>query len=298
MSLSILIPTYNYACLSLVVSLKSQAEAICALKWEIIVADDGSTNRWTIDENAKIKDLDNCIFLEYSHNMGRAAIRNELARQARYENVLFIDSDARVCSDNFISSYLEAAKLHEVVCGGVRNLEKLPSESVTLRYRYEQSAFAVRTLDYRSSHPYKYFTSFNFLIKRELFLSILFDEQCREYGYEDALFGITLQKNSIEIKHIDNPLIHTGMDTNYSFLKKTEKALCTLNDLGDKMQASAFVSRTAHSLRKLHLAWFVLLFYFLFSPLIRLQLLSHHPSILLLQIYKLGYFIKISKKQI
>ena len=296
MSLSILIPTYNYVCLSLATSLKSQAETIHNLKWEIIVADDGSTNRATVAENAQIETMENCRFLAFSQNMGRAAIRNELARNARYENILFIDSDAEVCSENFIKAYLEAATLHEVVCGGIRNMEKLPSADVTLRYRYEQSACNVRTLAYRSNYPYKYFTTFNFLIKRELFLSILFDEQCHEYGYEDALFGITLQKNCIKIKHIDNPLVHTGMDTNYSFLKKTEKALHTLYALGDKMQASAFVSRTAHRLRKLHLAWLVLLFHFLFSPLLRLQLLSHHPSILLLQIYKLGYFIKISKK--
>lgn len=42
--LSILIPTFNDICVDLVQALARQCESIQRLKYEIIVADDGSTN--------------------------------------------------------------------------------------------------------------------------------------------------------------------------------------------------------------------------------------------------------------
>ena len=55
--LSILIPTYNYACLPLVKELYRQATAIVGLNFEILVAEDGSSDARTMATNEHIKDL-------------------------------------------------------------------------------------------------------------------------------------------------------------------------------------------------------------------------------------------------
>ena len=61
-SLSILIPTYNNVCLELVRDLQAQASILSStndLEYEILVADDGSTDKNTIEKNCEINGLDN-----------------------------------------------------------------------------------------------------------------------------------------------------------------------------------------------------------------------------------------------
>ena len=92
-ALSILIPTYNDLCVNLVGALRQQAEHV-GLAYEILVADDGSTDADVIAKNSGINQWEHCQCLRQSQNIGRAAIRNFLARQAQYDHLLFIDSEA------------------------------------------------------------------------------------------------------------------------------------------------------------------------------------------------------------
>ena len=84
MKLSILIPTYNYDCSHLVLQLLEQQPK----EAEIIIGDDCSTK--------PIKEISGCRIFRPEHNLGRAAIRNALAREAKGEWLLFIDADAEV----------------------------------------------------------------------------------------------------------------------------------------------------------------------------------------------------------
>lgn len=63
-SLSILIPTYNNVCLELVKSLQAQAALLSDFEYEILVADDGSTDLSTITGNRKINEIENCYYIE------------------------------------------------------------------------------------------------------------------------------------------------------------------------------------------------------------------------------------------
>ena len=95
--LSILIPTYNTKCAGLVKALHRQAMQIEGLKFEILVADDGSTNQKTTTENNReISMLPHCSYLIRPTNSGRAAIRNYLAQSASSEWLLFIDCDVEI----------------------------------------------------------------------------------------------------------------------------------------------------------------------------------------------------------
>ena len=96
MTLSILIPTCNDSCIGLVQALQAQAETLGG-SYEIVVADDGSTDEMVLAGNAPIASLPHCRYIRREQNTGRAAIRNFLAKEAQYEHLLFIDSDMTVC---------------------------------------------------------------------------------------------------------------------------------------------------------------------------------------------------------
>ncbi len=90
-TLSILIPTYNNVCIELVRSLQAQASLLSSpsesssessdFKYEILVADDGSTDKATIEGNRIINTLPHCRYMEREKNVGRAVIRNFLAKR-------------------------------------------------------------------------------------------------------------------------------------------------------------------------------------------------------------------------
>lgn len=263
MKLSILIPTYNYDPSQLVSQLQKQLPEDA----EIIVGDDSPP-----------------------HNLGRAARRNALAREAKGEWLLFIDSDAEVRSTTFIKDYLEASKQTLVVCGGTGNLPKCPRPEARLRYDYEVKAEKRLTLSHRKAHPYAQFTTFNFLIQRELFLSILFDETLKEYGHEDTLFGLELKKRGVPILHIDNKLTHLGLEDADEYLQKTETALRSLASMSEEQKQNVRVSALALRLKGWHLLGVVRFLYRICKPLLRANLLGKHPSQLLFAFYKLGYY--------
>ena len=103
-NLSVLIPTYNQSCLELVSQLQTQLEQ-AGVPYEIIVADDGSTDQAAVEANLGIANLERCQYIVRKENAGRAAIRNFLAQTAQYDHLLFIDSDMSVVSDQYIARY-------------------------------------------------------------------------------------------------------------------------------------------------------------------------------------------------
>ena len=102
-NLSILIPTYNNVCLELVKDLQVQASLLSDFSYELLVADDGSTDKMTVKENLAINDLENCRYIEREKNEGRAVIRNFLAKEAKYEWLLFIDSNMNVINSQYLA---------------------------------------------------------------------------------------------------------------------------------------------------------------------------------------------------
>lgn len=298
---SILIPTYNYACTKLVQQLAQQAEQLFALQknalsYEIIVGDDGSTDIHSVRINRSIQSFPHCFFAERGCNVGRASIRNWLAEKASQPYLIFIDSDAIVDDPNYLMRYYQACTHHKVICGGVKNINTLPSPQHSLRFFYEKNADRYRNAAQRSKSPYDQFTTFNFCIARNLFLKIKFNEQNIDYGYEDTYFGICLEKESIPILHIDNNLVHNGIDTNLEFLKKTESALLNLYAMNAGLKEKATVSRIAIKLKRIHLLSFICFFHHTFKLLEKRNLLGKNPSLLIFSLYKLGFYCCLLQK--
>lgn len=303
LGLSILIPTYNYACAHLVCELQKQCEEVEAtlpgFEYEIIVADDGSTDVETTTKNATIECLPHCRFEMRDENVGRAAIRNWLVNEARGEWLLIIDCDAEVMSDDFILRYWEETKGGDAIVVGGLSTPKECDKGCELRHRYELAADVIRTVEARRKKPAMFFSTFNFLCPRNVLLAIPFDERCVEYGYEDALFGIEAEARGIPIVHIDNPLLHLGINDNAAFLRNSEAALRTLKRLGPPMTERSRVGHaaarfTASAWRRYTLLPLFLIIYKMSRPLLRRNLLSSRPSLRLFAFYKLGYYLSLS----
>lgn len=296
MTLSVLIPTYDCKCYTLVAELQQQLEAEDC-NYEIIVADDGSRDQVTVIANLRINELPHCRFIRRTTNTGRAAIKNFLAKEAQGQWLLYIDSDAKVDNPHYAQQLINAirnAGQTQVISGGLHHADTLPSPTVSLRHRYEKAADRHRSAAERSKRPYQHITPFNLCVRQDVMQSVTFDEQCREYGYEDTLFGVTLQQEGISITHIDNPLLHTGLETNAQFIAKTEAAMRTLHSLGNKMLPHSHVGQAVIILQHWHIKWLAALLFRIFRPLMRHNLLGKKPNLTVFAMYKLGYLSTLS----
>lgn len=309
MQLSILISTYNENCFQLVSALQRQCEQ-AAVAYEILVGDDHSRDQVSLIANRKISELPHCTFIDSDVNRGQARNRNILAERAQGEWLLFIDSDAKVFTSDFVARYVDAMGKADVVVGGLLTPELTPEQldshcitaalgaqprpfrvRRTLRYKYERNADKTRSAHYRTMHPFDKFTAFNAMVRRTTFVSVRFDEDCHQYGYEDTLFGYDLQRAGATMFHIDNPLLHMGIDTNEEFLRKTETSLHTLLALEEKTNGCSRLEQTAQKCGRYHLAWLVRLCFKASKPLLRSNLLGRNPSLFLFSFYKLGFFL-------
>lgn len=291
--LSILIPTYNDPCLSLVKELLAQAEAERPLYFEIVVGNDGSTAEETEAEMRDIALLPLCQVVSMTENVGRACIRNVLARAARYDWLLFIDADMEVASTAYLSNYLQAEG--EVVYGGYSIPERENALKGYLRYKYECGGTKNSHAELRRRNPYQDFHTSNFLVRRTLYLEHPLDERFRHYGYEDVLFGKQLRRAGISIRHIDNPLLFAHFEDNRQFLQKTETAMRTLSEFKDELRGYSRLISFAERLCRLHLAGAFRLAYKLTRGLCLKNLLSTHPSLRVFTFYKLGYYLDCQK---
>lgn len=289
MILSILIPTYNYDCSQLVLSLHKEMQEI-GTEIEILVADDASTEQFK-EKNRCINKLSGCHYLEMTENLGRSRIRNYLADKAQGKYILFMDCDAKVNRPDFIRQYIYAANQAPVACGGLRHPDWQPSPEVSLRYRYEKEADKHRSAEERKLKPYDCFATFCFLIERELFHTIRFNEHCTEYGYEDTLFGEELKKRNVSICHFENPLIHLGLEPNAVYLQKSETALRMLVNLQRQgIEIHSRIGSTYARIKRWHLHHLLPLIFNLTAPLLRNNLLGRKPNLYLFAYYKLSFY--------
>lgn len=288
--LSILIPTKNYNCCKLVEALHAQCDA-AILSHEIIVGEDGSSQEG-LNMNAAIEKIPHCTRIIQNKNIGRAAIRNLLAEKAKCKNILFIDSDAVAEHNDIITKYIAALQEHKVVCGGLYHADTLDNKRHSLRYNYEKKADKHRSATERAQRPYDKFSTFNFAIRRDIFLKIRFSDKISRYGHEDTLFGHELQRRGIGVKHIDAPLLHSGLEPNEVYLRKTEISIETLIQIENEIGTTPLL-QCYRKLQKLHMVPLVAHIWRTISPLLRCNLLGNNPSTTLLNIYKIGYLCNL-----
>lgn len=296
--LSILIPTYNYDVFPLVEELHKQCISIDKLTFEIIVLDDGS--ELFHNENNQINTLKHCSYSILEKNIGRSAIRNLLAKTATFEHLLFLDADVRTISTEFISNYLTFItnkNKYEVVYGGIVYQFKQPEKNQMLRWVYGINREAL-SAEKRTINAHISFLTLNFLIKKSVFEKVCFNENIPNLRYEDLLFSYHLKQNNISVLHINNQVIHNGIETSEIFLQKTQDSLSGLKYLlnHDILPTDyAKISKTYQFIKQKKLLFFIDIFYRLTHKKLRKNLLSKKPSLFVYDMYRLGYFNTLNK---
>ncbi len=295
--LSILIPTYNFDCLPLISELATACDACSrqdsAFDYEILVLDDASPNHTLSGHvEAGCSRMPKVRWMSNVHNEGRSRSRATLLTEAQGKWVLMVDDDARLVNPHFITNYWSMRHCADVICGDLVNPAHCPPGH-ELRHRYERSAEPRRTASKRNRHPYERFTTFNFMALRSAIAPIGFNPDIREYGYEDVLLGFELQARGVSLLHTDNPLLHTGIDSNAEFLSKTRAAMRTLATLPLSARQRIGASRLSLQLERCRLRYVAALLLRPLLPLLEHQLLSHRPCLFALKLYKLGYFLNL-----
>ncbi len=287
--LSILIPTYNGDCRRQVSDLSRQAEAIGGLSYEIIVADDGSSDRQQAELCREVERLPHCRFIDGRVNVGRAAIRNRLGREARFPWLLFMDCDMTIVSDSFLSDYLTADS-NGVTYGGYVVGQ---GEESCLRYIYERQSAPQHTAEERRKRPFMHFHTCNILLPRQVLMDHPFDERFRHYGYEDVLFGKQLKRAGIVINHLDNPAGFYTFEDNPYFVAKTEEGLRTLHLFRNDLRGYSNMITFTDGIHIGMVRAAIRLWHKVFGPLERRNLCGRHPSLKIFKLYKLGYYLNL-----
>lgn len=290
--LSILIPVYNDVAAPLVAALRRQAEAVPGLEYEIVVFDDGSTDASVIKQNEAACALPHCRYVKTERHASRSAMRNDMARQGRYEWHLMLDARVSPVRGDFIRRYLDSgAREGEAVIGGVTvdggaETGRLYREN--LRFRYEKHEEKNHSLEARRKRPYASLRTTNFFHHRSVLERVPYDERVKTYGYEDVLLGKALQEAGIRVLHIDNPVAYTSFESNARYLDKLDEALSTLHAFAPELQGYSPLLALCSWLRRAGLLPFVRLLYRLCDGRVRKMLAGRRPLLLLLKFYKIG----------
>ena len=290
--LSILIPVFNQPVGPLTEQLLAQVP-----DWpgpvEIRLLDDGSAEAMQL-LNRPLGHRPGVVYAELPRNVGRAAIRNQLAASAQHEWLLLLDNDSRLPDAQFLSRYAAALGRAGVLIGGTGYEAAPPADpALRLRWKYGQAREA-RPAAIRQAAPYAQLTINNALIRAGVFRKFPLDERLSGYGHEDTQFGAELAAAQVTVLHIDNPVIHDGLEPAAVFLAKSEQAVRNLawvyraNGLGTDSR----LLQAALRLRRLGLAPAAQLALRAAAPAMRRLLVSATPRLRAFDLLKLYWLLR------
>jgi GT2 family glycosyltransferase len=299
-SLSICIPIFNHDCTDLILRLDEQC-AFSGVPYEIVLLDDGST--LYKEKNRNLTGLEKVNYVELPQNIGRAAIRNRLTETAQFSHLLFMDCDTQIIDNRFIENYLSAAKKNDadVILGGVCYSDEKPPQPYLLRWIYGKNR-EERPAHERNQQPYRAFTAFNALIRKEVFEKVRFDESLKTYGHEDTLLGWQMKKENFVMTHIDNPARKIGLATNDIYLKRNAEAVENLWKIYQKIEEKNLfredvkILKYFHILERIHIEYIFYNTIRIFNNFIFKNLKSDNPNLHLLDLYKLATLCQVSLK--
>jgi hypothetical protein len=297
--LSILIPTYNYNVEALVHELHAQSTA-CEIDFEILCYDDGSKNLEIIEANSGINLLKHTTYKVLDSNIGRSAIRNLLAKDAKYDLLLFLDADVIPVKNDFISKYLNSiSDSTNIIYGGIRYQETPPEKKQLLRWIYGKKREALPVVK-RNKNVYLSFLTLNFIIQKNTFNTVCFNEAIPNLRNEDTLFSYNLKQKKIPVVHIENLVYHLGLEDSKTFLNKAIESQDAMNLFLEEglidIKYTA-ITKTIYRLKKTKLDRLFSISHPFTKKVFKANLLSKKPSLFIFDLYKLSYLCYINKKE-
>jgi glycosyltransferase involved in cell wall biosynthesis len=300
--LSILIPVFNEDIRDLASELNKLIAKESA-SVEVIFGDDKSDSEDARNSNIEfVKNLDDFRYIERSENLKYCANRNQLAREAKYDSLLFLDADVRIKKEDFLSKWLKYSHESQIVfCGGNDYQENQPMDKKQVLKWVHGKQREETSFKFRKNNPYLRFSSSNFMISKSLFLKVSFDEGSTHYGYNDTVYAYTLKKNEITVTHIDNPVLNLGLMTDDVFLIKTKEAIKNLlffesrPYIEDDFKDYIKVLRVYYKLQNLGLTWFVRIFLKRIQGILVNGLYRQKPNLRNLDLLKLYYLLEAKR---
>ncbi|MCE3296190.1 MAG: rhamnosyltransferase [Crocinitomicaceae bacterium] len=294
--ISICIPVYNFPVSPLVEELSRQMSEL-GVESELILLDDGSS--LFREENAAA--CQKHTYLELTENRGRSRIRNLFLEFARFDYLLFLDCDSLIISRNFLVNYIQELENNPfVIAGGRIYPAEQPGKEKMLSWKYGVYRES-KPASERQKNPARSFMTNNFVIRKSLFEQIPFDESLSGYGHEDTLFGLELMERKIPVTQIENPVLNGDIETNENFLRKTEEGIRNLVSIEQKMENPARLQQNVallafyKRLKARKILGLVLFFCQIFKNPIRRSLEKGNVSLILFNLYKLGYYASLKK---
>lgn len=224
--ISICIPVHNNNVTTLVAALGKQLQLL-DITYEILIQNDASTIK-IMDDTAVSSEI-NYMVKESITIMGRHGSRILLAHAAQYKWLLFLDADVLPASVQFIANYIAYFKKpHKIIYGGVAYDTQHPAQDRLLRWRYGRKK-EMKPVTNRKNETYQSIISMAFAIKKSTFKRLSKKMYGDGYG-QDILFSALINSNNIPIKHIENPVIHYGLDTNVRYVSKALHAIRSTYD--------------------------------------------------------------------
>ncbi len=294
--LTICIPIYNLNTTKLIEDLSLQARKQ-KIVYEIIIIDDCSLEKYKIQNELVAKQY---TYIELSKNIGRAKIRNKFLEFANYNNLLFLDCDSTIISNNYIATYvkeiLKTPNYHLFFGGSIYQKTK-PARNKRLRWKYGVFKES-QPIEIRKRTPNKSFMTNNFLINKKVFEKVRFDERITKYGHEDTLFGYTLKKYNYKVKHIDNSVLNENLEDNYVYLNKietsTKNLIAILNYVDNDSDLIKNVSllKFYNKMQKKKLLPVLNVLFILTKPTLKLSFIKGFINLKLFDFYKLGILME------
>jgi glycosyltransferase involved in cell wall biosynthesis len=293
--LSICIPVYNSDVSELVDSLLQQLEEL-DYNIEICLIDDASPN-----PKSDVSSFNHPKIISHKNlrNVGRSKVRNQFIDIADQPHLLFLDGDSMIIRADFLKCYCEFLKSSrvEVLCGAsVYQLNK-PTRSHYLRWKYSTIRES-KSLEERKQNPNLGFKTNNFIIHREIFERIKFNEEIKGYGHEDSLFGFELKKSHVKIDHIDNPVLNFNLDDNVTFLEKTKEGVRNLKhvlqivDFDKQFMESSKLSRIYFLIERLEMRRLLYILISIIHPINTFFLAKGYFVLPMFDLYKLFFVLK------
>lgn len=293
--IAVCIPVFNRNITALATALSSQMTKLNR-EGEILIMDDGSEPSWQAI-NRSIAHLPFVRYVPGKENHGRIRIRQLLAKNARFDWLVFLDCDSLLVSDHFLQRYYEQVADTPCVVPGGRVYSKTPPADCGyhLHWKYGTLREAPNTVE-RNRAPYQGFMSNNFLIHKSIFNQLQFHDSFTGYGHEDTWIGIQLEKLQAPVKYIENVVEHDGVEATDVFLAKTANALQNLHRLQQLVPVNTLTKhvrlyRFYHTLKAVRLLWLPRLVHAILGRYIRTNLHSGDPSLFLFDLYRLHLFI-------
>ncbi|WP_417875438.1 glycosyltransferase family 2 protein [Winogradskyella sediminis] len=297
--ISVLIPVYNYN-VSELVSVVHKQLIISDVPFEILCYDDCSNDIKFQKDNNIINTFSHSEYHILQKNIGRSAIRNKLAKDAKYDWCLFLDADVMPKNDHFIAFYLQSITAHsQIIYGGILYQDQTVSPSQMLRWTYGREREAL-SAEVRYSNTYLSFLTLNFLIHKDVFNIVQFNESIPNLRHEDTLFSYDLKTSNIKIEHIDNTVYHLGLEDSKTFLKKSLEAVEAIDLFVKQGLLPAHYTRITKLYSQIEnspISKLLSFIYRKYNRIFKRNLLGKNPSLLIFDLYRLSYYCTINSKQ-